>query len=161
MDWHIAEINVARLRAPIDDPLVAEFVDALVDVNALAEGSPGFVWRLQTPAGDATGIQAFDDELIIVNMSVWASIEALADYVYRTVHTDFLRRKREWFERLGTAHAALWWVPAGSLPSVEDGTGRLDVLRQQGPTARAFTFAHRFDPAEVATGTDVRDTCPA
>ena len=102
MDWHLAQLNVGRLRAPIDDPIIAEFKDALDRINALADRSPGFVWRLQTEEGNATALHPIDDdELVAINMSVWESIEALADYVYRSDHTAFLRRRREWFERYG------------------------------------------------------------
>jgi hypothetical protein len=142
--WHLAQINVARLRAPIDDPLVAEFVGGLEPVNELADASPGFVWRLQTEAGNATSVQAYADELVIVNMSVWESLEQLADFVYRSAHTEFLRRKRAWFERMIEAHIALWWIEGGFLPSVADGVARLETLRAKGPCADAFTFRNAF-----------------
>jgi hypothetical protein len=144
MGWHLAQINVARLLAPIDHPLVAEFVAGLEPVNELADASPGFVWRLQTEAGNATSVQAYSDELIIVNMSVWESLDQLSDFVYRTAHAEFLRRKRSWFERMVDAHVALWWIEAGSLPSVTEGVARLDALRTQGPSGDAFTFRNAF-----------------
>ena len=140
MTWQLAQINVARLHAPLDDPRTQGFVDGLQRVNALADDAPGFVWRLQTESGDATEIQAFDDELIIVNMSVWDSVEALGDFVYRSGHVEFLRRKREWFERYGSVQVALWWVPAASLPTVGEGVARLATLEANGPTADVFTF---------------------
>ncbi len=149
--WHLAQINVARLRAPIDDPLVAEFVAGLEPVNQLADTSPGFVWRLQTEAGDATSLQAYDDELIIVNMSVWESLDQLADFVYRSAHTEFLRNKRSWFERMVEAHAALWWTEAGRLPSVTEGVQRLEALRTNGPSPEAFAFRHSFAAPNVET----------
>jgi hypothetical protein len=142
--WHLAQINVARLRAPIDDPLVAEFVAGLEPVNELADASPGFVWRLQTEAGNATSVQAYADELVIVNMSVWESLEHLGDFVYRSAHTEFLRRKRAWFERMVDAHMALWWTESGTLPSVAEGVARLETLRTKGPSADAFTFRNAF-----------------
>jgi hypothetical protein len=107
--WHLAQLNIGRLRAASDDPLVAEFMAALDEVNALAESSPGFVWRLQTEDGNATSIRPFDDDLLLVNMSVRESVETLADYVYRSVHTNFLRRRGEWFERMQEHHLVLWW----------------------------------------------------
>lgn len=137
-------------------------MDTLVDVNTLAEGSPGFVWRLQPQAGDATGIQAFDDELVVVNMSVWASIEALADYVYRTVRTDFLRRRAQ----SGSSDWALRTQRCGGCRPVRCRRWRTgpggSTCSRQGPTSRVRSRSRTAsDPAEVATGTDVRDTCPA
>lgn len=145
-EHHVAQINIARLRAPVDDPEVAEFVAALEPINALAEKSPGFIWRLQTDDGDATGVQAYEDELVIVNLTVWESIEDLYDYVYRSGHTDFMRRRREWFQRMGEVQVCLWWVPAGTLPRIEDGVARLEYLQNNGPTRRAFTFRKHFEP---------------
>jgi len=142
--FHLAQINVGRLRAPVDSPLVAEFMEALDPINALAEGTPGFVWRFQTDEGNATAVRPYDDDSILVNMSVWESAGHLADFVYRTAHADYLRRRREWFERMTETITALWWVPAGHLPTVEEGIDRLDHLRAQGPSPEAFTFRERF-----------------
>jgi hypothetical protein len=146
--WHLAQINIGRLRAPIDDPTIAEFHDALETINRLAEASDGYVWRLQDEdLGNATSFHIVPgDELLIPNMSVWTSIEALAEFVYRSDHTPFLRRRREWFERPTTAFLALWWVPAGHLPTLDEGSARLDLLERDGPTSEAFTFRRRFDP---------------
>jgi Domain of unknown function (DUF3291) len=161
MDWHLAQINIGRLRAPIDDPLIAEFRDALQDVNALAERSPGFVWRLQTEEGDATALHPTGDELVIPNMSVWESIEELADFVFRSAHTPFLRRRREWFERYGSAYVALWWVPARHIPTLEEGLERLAIIEEQGPTPDAFTFVRPFAPdSAIELEPDERDVCP-
>jgi len=145
MAHHLAQINVAAAVAPLDDPRMAGFVDGLVSVNALAEGSPGFVWRLQDDAGDATGIQAFDDPTILVNITVWESVEALRDFTYRSEHGAYFRRRREWFaaDRRGTA---LWWVEAGHIPSVDEAVGRLEYLRAHGPSPFAFTFATVVPP---------------
>lgn len=169
-DWHLAQIDIARLRAPIDDPLVAEFVAGLEPVNRLADASPGFVWRLQTDNGNATALRPYADEFVIVNMSVWESLEHLADFVYRSAHVDFLRAKRAWFERMVDAHMALWWSEAGRFPSADDGARRLEVLRASGPSAEAFTFRHPF-PAPGAfdldgevggiAEIDDRNSCPA
>ena len=175
MAWHLAQLNVARLRAPLDDPLIADFVDNLEHVNALGERSPGYVWRLQTDAGDATAVRAFDDPLTILNLTVWTSVEALGDFAYRSGHLAFLRRKREWFERAVEAHLVMWWVPAGHLPTVEEALGRLEDLRTNGASARAFTFrspqappdahgdahAHGDPDAGVAPRVDERNVCPA
>jgi hypothetical protein len=141
---HLAQVNVARLRAPLDAPELADFVAALEPVNALADAAPGFVWRLQTDEGDATSIRAFDDDMIIVNMSVWESLEALRDFVYRSDHRTFLARRRQWFERMDAPMVALWWVPAGHRPTVAEAKQRLDALEGLGPTTEAFTFRRSF-----------------
>ena len=163
VDWHLAQLNVGRLRAPIGDPIITEFREALDRINDLADHSPGFVWRLQTEEGNATALHPIDDdELVAINMSVWESIEALAEYVYRSDHTAFLRRRREWFERYGTAYLVLWWVPAGHIPSIDEALARLDEIEARGPTQAAFSFARRFGPpgAEVEPIVDERDVCP-
>jgi hypothetical protein len=161
MTWHLAQVNVARLRAPIDHPDTAEFVAALEPVNALADGSPGFVWRLQTDDGDATAIRVFDDEMIIVNLSVWASIEHLRAFVYRSAHTDVLRRRREWFDVMDEAHLAMWWIEAGAIPTVPEAVARLELLRGLGPTAEAFTFRQAFaTPGEAPDRAEPASTLP-
>jgi hypothetical protein len=159
---HLAQLNVGRLRAPIDDPLIDDFRNNLEPVNALAEVSPGYVWRLQDEAGDATGIKVFDDDLEIINLTVWESIDALADFTYRSGHVEFLQRRREFFEAPDQPYLCLWWIPEGTIPTVEDAVARLEHLRANGPTPKAFTFRHRFAPDadEVQLGAD-RDTCPA
>jgi hypothetical protein len=144
--FHLAQINVGRLLAPIDDPQIAGFVAGLDPINALADASPGYVWRLQSEIGNATDILLTDDELFIINLSVWESIEALRDFAYSTAHVDVLRRRREWFERHVEAHFALWWIEAGTLPSPADGLERVDRLRRLGPTPEAFTFRQPFGP---------------
>lgn len=144
--WHLAQVNVATLVAPITSPELSGFVARLDEINALADGAPGFVWRLQTEDGDATAIRAFDDDRIIVNMSVWESIDALGGFVYGSRHLEVLRRRREWFARMTTPILALWWVPAGTTPTVADAKHRLDVLERLGPTADAFTFKEPFPP---------------
>lgn len=122
-------------------------------MNALADGSPGFVWRLQTDEGDATSIRAYDDELMIVNMSVWESVDALWGFVYSGDHLAVMRRRREWFERFDTQILVLWWVPAGHVPTVDEAKERLEHLRAEGPSERAFTFKQRFPaPAEAPAG---------
>jgi hypothetical protein len=159
---HLAQLNVGRLRAPMDDPRIDDFRTNLEPVNALAEASPGFVWRLQDETGDATSIKPFGDELEIVNLTVWESIDALADFTYRSGHVDFLRRRREFFEAPTQPIVCLWWIPEGAIPTVEDAIARLEHLRAHGPTPTAFTFRTRFEPQGGAAhlGSD-RDTCPA
>lgn len=158
---HLAQINIGRLRAPTDSPIVAEFMEALDPINALADASPGFVWRFQTEDGNATAVRPYDDESILINLSTWVSVEALADYVYRSQHTAFLRRRREWFERMDEVIVALWWVPAGHRPSVVEAVDRLDRLRRDGPGPDAFTFRDPYDPDGRRLKSDARDDCPA
>ena len=148
---HLAQINVATLVAPTDSPVVAEFMDALEPINAVADGAPGFVWRLESESGNATDILFSDDPLFIINMSVWESIEALRAYAYGTAHVEYLKRRREWFEARVTMHLALWWIPAGEVPTAEEGLRRLALIREHGPTGEAFTLAKSFAaPATVS-----------
>jgi hypothetical protein len=160
---HLAQLNIARLLAPLDDPRIADFVENLERINGLGDASPGFVWRLQTEEGDATAVRAYEDELVIINLTVWESIDALADFVYRTTHREFLRRRREWFEQMVEAHLVLWWVPAGHRPSVTEAVARLDRLRRDGPSPQAFTFRHPFAASggDEQPAADERNVCPA
>lgn len=160
--YHLAQVNIAIPRAPVDSALLADFMAALAPINALADRSPGFVWRLQTEDGDATAIRPFADDRILVNMSVWQSREALADYVYRGEHTAVMRRRKEWFEQMREAYMVLWWLPAGELPSVAEAVCRLDHLREHGPTPSAFTFRDAFPAPDSPAPVDVRDDdlCP-
>ncbi len=164
MGWHVAQGNIGRFLAPPDDPLIADFMAGLDPVNAIADAAPGFVWRLQADDGNATSIRPdADDALLAINMSVWASIEALAEFVYRTSdHVAFLRRRREWFARMDGHHQALWWVPEGTAPTVDEGMARVAHLDRHGPTAHAFTFRRRFGPpdAPAVVTADDRDACP-
>ncbi len=159
--YQLAQLNIGRMRAPTDDPLVAEFMDALDEINELADGSEGFVWRLQTEDGNATSIRPFDEELLLVNMSVWESVEALSQFVYRSDHVAFLRRRREWFERMDENYLVLWWVPRGHIPTVTEAIERLEHLRRNGPTSHAFTFRSVFAASGGAVVADDRDACPA
>lgn len=147
---HLAQLNVGRLRAPLDDPQIDDFRDNLDPVNALAEAAPGFVWRLQDDAGNATGIKVFEDDLEILNLSVWESVEALEDFTYRSGHVAFLRRRREFFEAPAAAIYCLWWIPEGTIPTIDEALDRLDRLRADGPTPTSFTFRTRFDPPTPA-----------
>jgi len=152
--YHLAQCNIGRVRAPLDSPQLAGFVAALEPVNRMADEAPGFVWRLQTEAGDATAIRAFEDDMLLLNMSVWESIEALAEFTYRTPHRDVMRRRREWFERLAGAYLVLWWVPAGTVPTVVEARARLEALRRDGPTPEAFTFQSPFPPPDASRVAD-------
>ena len=142
--YRLAQLNIGRIRAPLDSPQLAHFVAALEPINALADKSPGFVWRLQTDEGDATSIRAFDDDMLLVNMSVWESLDALSAFVYRSDHRPVMLRRREWFERPADAFVVLWWVPADHIPTVDEAKERLEVLREHGPGPEAFTFATPF-----------------
>ncbi|MER7758129.1 DUF3291 domain-containing protein [Streptomyces sp. NPDC097619] len=151
----MAQINVATLRYPLDDPRMKPFVDLLAPVNAAADGTPGFVWRLaEEGETDATGMRPAGED-VIVNMSMWESQEALWDFTYRSGHLDVMRRRREWFDRHVEAHhLVLWWVPAGYVPTVHEALERLAELRANGPTPRAFTFASGHSAAEAGYGTE-------
>ena len=145
IDYHLAQLNIAKMKFDIDSPELADFVARLEDVNALADASPGFVWRLQTDTGDATAIDFFGTDTL-VNMSVWQNIESLHDYVYRSNHKEVLARRKEWFERMQEAYSVLWWIPAGSIPTLEEAAQRLEQLQNRGPSATAFTFKQMFPP---------------
>ena len=142
---HLAQLNIAQMKFAIDAPELAEFVARLDDVNALADGSPGFVWRLQTEDGDATAIDYFGPEYL-VNMSVCEDVESLHNYIYRTAHNEVMARRKEWFERMLEVYSVLWWIPAGTIPTIAEADQRLQNLRQNGPTAEAFTFKKLFAP---------------
>lgn len=146
MTCHLAQLNIGRLRAPLDSPQLADFVAALDEINALADRAPGFVWRLQTDDGDATTVRLYDDDRIIVTLSVWESAAHLHDYVYRGGHAAMMARRREWFDRLTEASLVLWWIPAGELPTPQMGADKLEHLRVHGPTQDAFTFRQLFGP---------------
>ncbi|CAN7355177.1 DUF3291 domain-containing protein [Phenylobacterium sp. LjRoot225] len=158
MSYQLAQINIARLLAPIDAPETAEFVANLDRINALAEGSPGFVWRLIGDGDDATNLQAFDDPAIITNMSVWENLDHLAAFVYRSAHRDVMRRRKEWFSPTET-YMALWWVPAGHRPSPAEGIARLKTIEALGPTADAFTFRNPFPAPDATPAYPVLDEC--
>jgi hypothetical protein len=142
--FHLAQCNIVKLKAPLDSPVVAGFVASLDPINALADSAPGFVWRLKTDDGDATSIRVFDDDQILLNMSVWESIEALTEYVYRSGHKDVLRHRRQWADRFDGVQTAMWWIRAGTTPEPSNAVARLDHLALVGPSQYAFTFQSRF-----------------
>ncbi len=144
--WHLAQVNIGRTKASMDDPIMAEFKAALVEINALAEANPGFVWRLKDDSGDATSIHAFPDPLVLVNLSVWTDLAGLQSYVYRSAHGEFFARRQAWFESYDGAYLALWWIPVGHTPTVQEAKTRLALLEAKGPTAEAFTFRKNFSP---------------
>lgn len=159
--FHLAEINIGRLAAPLDSPQLKAFVDNLDRINALAEAAPGFVWRLKGEGNNATDIRPFaDDEMMAINMSVWTDLASLGAYVYRSDHVAIMRRRREFFEVPAEPFMTLWWVPAGHVPGIAEGIERLQHLRRHGPTAQAFSFREPFPPREALAPIDpVLDEC--
>lgn len=164
ISYQLAQVNIGRARGEMTDPVMAEFVAQLAEINALADQTPGFVWRLQTEDGDATAVRPYDDARVMINMSVWADLAALRNYVFRSPHAAVMRRRREWFERFERVYVALWWVPAGHRPSVSEAVERLAHLERHGPTALAFSFAEPFGPDGAPLpreGITRDDACPA
>lgn len=149
-EYHIAQLNIGRLLAPLGSPQTVDFEAALDPINALADAAPGFVWRLQDDEGNATSFRPFPDDTLLINMSVWETIDALEEYVYRSNHLAVLRRRREWFEKLEEHHMVLWWVRAGHIPDLTEAGERLEQLRELGPTPEAFTFRHQFSAPVTA-----------
>ena len=146
MNFHLAQINIARLLAPLDDPQIAGFVAELDSINALADAASGFIWRLQSSSGNATDVPYNDDPFVIVNMSMWDSIELLRNYVYTSRHIEVFRQRAKWFERMAKPHYCLWWVPAGQIPTVGGGRERLEHYQVHGATPYSFWF-HKHFPA--------------
>jgi len=162
-DHHLAQVNIALPLEPLTSPRLAGFVDALDEINAFADAAPGFVWRLQTEDGDATAIRILDDDRLIINMSVWTSLEALAEFAYRGDHVRIMRQRRGWFVPMTQAYQCLWWVPVGHAPTPAEAEQRLTHLREHGPTDYAFTFRTPFPAPSQSIRPQIRDdlTCPA
>lgn len=161
--YELAQLNIAVMREPLESPGMADFVANLDRINALAECSPGFVWRLQTEDGNATAMRPLGEDTL-VNVSVWRDVESLNRYVYGSAHVEIMRRRREWFERMREAHVVLWWVRKGHRPSVAEAIARLERLRAEGPSEAAFTFRHAFLPPDAArpgAPFAADGTCPA
>ncbi len=162
-DYELAQLNIALLVAPLDSPLLSDFVANLDRINDLAERSAGYVWRLKTDDGNATALRPFGDEYL-VNLSTWKNIESLYHYVYKSAHAEILKRRREWFAPMREAYTVLWWVSAGHRPTVTEAKSRLHQLQKHGPSPAAFTFKKPFaspeqQQADLLSGFD--DTCPA
>jgi Domain of unknown function (DUF3291) len=159
--YHLAQLNIGIARGPIDSPIMAEFVAALDPINRLADQSPGFVWRLQTEEGNATAVAWPGEENVIINMSVWESIDSLSNFVYRSVHTDVMRQRRKWFEAMNL-YMVLWWIKRGHVPTVDEAHERLRHLGEHGPTAFAFTFRRPFPAPDATRSVTPRadDRCP-
>jgi hypothetical protein len=161
--YQLAQLNVAELKAPLDSPELKDFVDNLDRINALAEASAGFVWRLKGDGNDATSFRPMGEN-VIVNMSVWRDVAALRDYVYKSAHVEIMRRRREWFTRMANAYMCLWWVPRGQVPAPEEAVARLQHLREHGPTPVSFTFAQAYpapDSQQGGAAFSIKDACPA
>lgn len=148
-DYQLAQLNIATLMAPIESPVLKDFVDNLDRINALAENSPGYVWRLQSDEGNATSIRPFGDEYL-VNLSVWKDIESLHHYVYRSAHKEIMSRRKEWFHRMDAAYTVLWWIPEGHRPPIAEARDKLETLRNNGATEAAFTFKNPFPKPSVS-----------
>ncbi|WP_157247331.1 DUF3291 domain-containing protein [Nonomuraea typhae] len=147
---HLAQMNVAQLLAPADDPRIADFIDGLEPINALADAAPGFVWRMQANEDDPRELLSYEhDDFLATTLSVWESREALWNFVYRSAHLDYLRRRREWFHHIAEPYSVMWWIPEGHRPTTAEGFARLEVLRAQGPGPEAFTFKDFYDAAEA------------
>lgn len=149
MEFKLAQINIAKMLGAIDSPVMTDFVANLDPINALAEKSEGFVWRLIGDGNDATSIKIFDDDYLIVNMSVWENKEALFKFVYQSSHVEIFKRKKEWFEKMPVMHMVLWYVPANHTPTVGEAMVRLNHLRKHGETPYAFSFKKSFTPEEA------------
>jgi hypothetical protein len=153
MRFHLAQFNIGRFRAPLDSPIMEGFRRQLDPINALADRSPGFIWRLQTEEGNATAIRPYaGDDLMAINLSVWESLDSLQQFVYKSHHVDTLRAREQWFEPIAGPILVLWWIPAGQLPSVAEAQDRLERLKQHGPTPHAFTFRTPFPAPDQQAG---------
>lgn len=147
---HLAQLNIARMKGIADSPVMKEFMDNLVRVNAIADAAPGFVWRLQDESGDATGIKAFDDPLMLVNMSVWTDLECLKHYMLKTGHVDFLKRRYEWFEKMDTPSHVMWFIEEGHVPTLDEAKQRLSALTEHGDTPQAFSMRRPYSSKDLA-----------
>ncbi len=162
--YQLAQLNIGIIKGPIDSPVMAEFVANLDRINALAERSPGFVWRLQTAEGNATAIRPYpENENMAVNLSVWQDVDSLRRFVFQSAHVEIMRRRGEWFVKMGEAFLVLWWVPKGHIPTIEEAKERLELLRRKGPTGEAFTFRQAYPPPDAPQSAPsvFGDECPA
>lgn len=149
---YIAQLNIGKVRFDLESPQMSGFVDNLEPINAIAESSPGFVWRLKDESGDATNIEIENNPDIIVNMSVWENIEALKNFMFKTHHIDFLKRKKEWFVSIKEESYVLWWIPEGHIPSIQEAMEKLGHLRQYGESPEAFSFKGNYVKSELDNG---------
>lgn len=150
MELHLAQINIAKMLAPIDSPVMADFVSNLDRINQIADNSDGFVWRLKDDSNNATSVKVFDDDFLIVNMSVWENTDALFQFVYRSGHLEIFKRRKEWFETMPEMHMALWYTPTEKTPTVDEAVERLVYLREHGETPFSFSFKKKFSFEDAA-----------
>jgi hypothetical protein len=149
--YHLAQLNIGRVRGAMDSEIMYGFASRLDEINALADTAEGFVWRLQTEEGNATSLHVFDDDMLLVNMSVWENIETLHAYTYKTLHVELLRDRKDWFVPMDTPHMVLWWIATGHIPTTDEAKEKLETLTQNGATPLAFTFTKRFTVEEMLT----------
>ena len=149
MEYNLAQVNIADMVADLDDPVMSGFVQRLDEINKLADSSLGFVWRFQSDEGDATYLRPYENKNILFNMSVWESLETLKAYVYNSAHLELLRSKKNWFHKPGMPHMALWWIPKGYIPDVNEGLGKIKIINEKGACEEAFTFNRPFSPNRV------------
>ena len=150
MKYHLAQVNIAKMLAPIDDPIMADFVNNLDRINAIADKAKGFVWRLQGDDDNATAIRVFEDNMLIINLSVWKDIESLFDFTYKSDHVAIFKRKKEWFSKMQAMHMAFWYIPAGHIPTPHEARERLSYLNEHGETPFAFTFKGKFSTEDLS-----------
>jgi hypothetical protein len=146
---HLAQVNIAKMKDPIDSPMMADFVNNLDRINALAENSEGFIWRLKDEDNNATSVKVFDNDFLIINLSVWKNAELLKNYVYNSLHVEILKRKKEWFEKMDQMHMALWYIEKGIFPSPIEAKEKLEYLREHGETPLSFSFKSKFIPNDL------------
>ncbi len=146
--YHLAQINIALAKEEMDSEIMHGFVSRLDEINAEADKADGFVWRLQSDQGDSTAIRVFDEPLLLVNMSVWESVEAMKDFVYKSGHVELIRDRHAWFNKYVDAHQALWWIPEGHIPTIEEAKEKLEAIQKDGPKAAAFHFGKHFPKPE-------------
>jgi hypothetical protein len=161
---HLSQVNIGRMKGPLESPVMEGFRARLDEINALADRSEGFVWRLQTAEGNATYLRPYEDDRILFNLSVWETLEHLREYVYRSPHAELLRQRKDWFEHFSGAAVALWWVPAGHRPSIDEAKKRLARLAEEGPSPYAFSFKVTFPPDDTlikATDWSGFEPCPS
>ncbi len=158
--YHLAQVNIGRTRAPLTDPQMAGFVAQLDPINALADASPGFVWRLQTEDGDATALRPYEDNSILLNLSVWISLDHLYAFIYNSQHRQIMKQRRQWFEKFESVYVALWWVPAGHIPGTEEAKERLEYLRIHGETPYAFSYKKAFPAPDEALAQNIIEIQP-
>ena len=142
--YQIAQINIAQAKADKDSEVMSGFIARLDEIHTLADNAPGFVWRLETEDGEDGSVSVFNDPLLLINMSVWQDIDSLRAFVYKSIHIELLQNRDAWFDKMGEMHQTLWWVPAGHIPSIQEGKDKLDLIRELGPTTDAFTFGKKF-----------------